>query len=221
LHTRPLVSMDPPTLTLVSKVLSNAISNSSNLSKYGRVNLTGKAGGRLRASEPAMRALGEAGWVVQGDEIVLKDVTDDTRRVADRVRNERDSAAKKEEEEEKKDENNESSSGQTLSLRQQANREREEREKRERIEKMAANKKSRKNSKNPSMKSQAKQQLAGGGENEFQRKKREKEELLRKFEEDNYVRKNDDNWSASTAGDKSKGKSMQTFRDKMGEDSGG
>ena len=52
------------------------------------------------------------------------------------------------------------------------------------------------------------------------RKKKEKEDLLRKIEGDNHVRKNDDNWSASSAGDKSKGKSMQTFRDKMGEDKG-
>ena len=44
-----------------------------------------------------------------------------------------------------------------------------------------------------------------------------KEELLRKLEADKFARNNDPNWSAAAAGDKGKGKAMQTFRDKHGE----
>ena len=72
----PTIPMD--TLSLVFKVLQNAVSNSSDLSKYGKINLEGKAGGRLRQSPAAMSLLTDAGFIIVDSYLVLLEVIDAT-----------------------------------------------------------------------------------------------------------------------------------------------
>ena len=175
------------TLSLVFKVLQNAVSNSSDLSKYGKINLEGKAGGRLRQSPAAMSLLTEAGFVIVESDLILLEVIDATEAtlstvVAQRCASSASAPAPA------------PAPAPKLSMKQQANRDREERERLERL--AAQNKRSKPNK--LSFKQQAlKDKDEADATNSSLKKKEEKAELLKKVEEDNHVRKNDENWSVS------------------------
>ena len=142
--------MDSSLTPLLRKVLTNALNNPTNLAKYGRVNLLGNAGGRLAASPEAMVHLCEAGWVVEGDYIVLAAVVESrVRAVIDSLPADSGNAnGNSNSAEEKKEEA-------PLSLKQQANRDREERERQERLASQLKSKKARLNGPKISMKKQA------------------------------------------------------------------
>jgi tRNA G10 N-methylase Trm11 len=206
----PTFHLNDDVLDLVSKILSNAIANADDLSKYGRVNLSGKAGARLLACKQSITLLESSGFVQNTiddkEYLVLDKVSASTEEMLEIVRQ------SKEQREIAK--NTENTEGKSLSLKQQAQLEKEALEKAERLESY------KKKKPKMSLKAEGREMERLKKLEEKENAKRVKETLLKKIEQDNYVRKHDENWTTEVAGDKSKGKSMLTFREKNGEDNG-
>jgi hypothetical protein len=186
--------------------------------KYKSINLAGKAGTKLKNSEEAMTLLTAAGWEVVGDNLVFPDTSSvealsifaaELQERYDALTAAVAAAAPA------LSAGDPAPSG-NLSIKQQARRDQEEREKRERLAAAAQKKKSS----GPSLKQQARMAEEKKASADRAAEAEMKADLKRKLEADKLERA-DPNWSASVAGDKSKGKSMSTFREKFGEDKGG
>ena len=60
-------SIDPSATKLMHTIVSNVLKNPGELEKYGRINLTGKAGSKLTAAPGAVEALTALGFAATDD----------------------------------------------------------------------------------------------------------------------------------------------------------
>ncbi|GMI20891.1 hypothetical protein TeGR_g13256 [Tetraparma gracilis] len=208
--------MEAPTLKLLVTVLKNAQLGDP---KFRSVNLEGKAGARLRSCPEALEVLASSGWVLNESSMVFPEGAS-TEAMAmfhsdmkARYKSMTPAAAPPAAAPAAAAPAAAVAPVGNLSLKQQARLD-EEKAAAEARRAGGANKKKKTGM---SMKQQARMDAERKAAADLLAQQSAKEELLRKLEADKFARNNDPNWSAAAAGDKGKGKAMQTFRDKHGE----
>jgi len=204
----PAETLDAGVFKLLVAVMKNG---SHSDPKYKSINLTGKAGSKLQASDEAMTLLTAAGWVIDGANLVFPASASadilaafhadlQTRFAAIAPAATAATAAP-----------SVTAPSAPLSLKQQARLVEEQKEKDAR----AAVHASKKKKTGLSMKQQARIAEEEVVKRERIEAVRIKAETVKKIEADKWTRQNDPNWSAAAAGDKANGKDMSTFRQKV------
>ena len=217
-------------LKMLNLVLKNAMreelshaSSSENgslpVSKYHKVNLSGKAGAHLVASELAMTILKDAGWANDGVQLVLvrsDRLSEFSSKVAERYNAVAPTVPQVPRANAPAPTAPQPSA--PLSFKQQALRKKEEEERKERLAALKAKAKKRGATNTQSIRADARRAVEEAEKKLADEQASQKEITVKQLKMDKIARKADD-WVASAAGDKSKGKVIERFRDKHGEDS--
>ncbi|GMI46045.1 hypothetical protein TrCOL_g13588 [Triparma columacea] len=209
-------------LRILNLVLKNAMKEElshGSSSKYHKVNLSGKAGAHLVASDLAMTILKDAGWENDGVQLVLTRsdrLSEFSNKVSERYNAIAPSASASAPKPSVPKPSNPQPTA-PLSFKQQALRKKEEEERKERLAALKAKAKKRGATNTQSIRADARRAVEEAEKKLADEQASQKETTIQQLKMDKIARKADD-WVASVAGDKSKGKAIERFRDKHGED---